>query len=474
MISQDNGMFCAVSTPAGTSGIAVIRISGQNVSAVIDGAVRIIRSSGDYKRVSEMPGYTCCFADFNNPSDGSLIDKVVITRFEAPFSYTGDEMVEISCHGSAAVKKKILDVLYSLNIRSAGPGEFTKTAFMNGKMSLTSAEAVMDIISADSSEMLRAANVISAGGLNEKLEEIESSLYDMMARIEMDVDFDDDESEEYGASRCCRETLSEVLVKIDGITDTYRQGRMLSEKMRVAFTGIPNSGKSTLLNRIAGYDRSIVTDISGTTTDTIEAVSEIEGIPVILTDTAGIRQTSNIIESMGVDRARKEYGRSDLIFYLVSPDTTVEQARDQIHDIRAMAPSDSEAVILFNKADIGPNPHEEQIRLAARGYGVEKFINISASTGENTAEVRKAIKDHYDSMGSSGGELILTSRRHYEILSRASARLREALKALEDNAGLDVVSSITRAALDLTGEISGKTVSADLARTIFDKFCIGK
>ena len=203
MISQDNGMFCAVSTPAGTSGIAVIRISGQNVSAVIDGAVRIIRSSGDYKRVSEMPGYTCCFADFNNPSDGSLIDKVVITRFEAPFSYTGDEMVEISCHGSAAVKKKILDVLYSLNIRSAGPGEFTKTAFMNGKMSLTSAEAVMDIISADSSEMLRAANVISAGGLNEKLEEIESSLYDMMARIEMDVDFDDDESEEYGASRCC-------------------------------------------------------------------------------------------------------------------------------------------------------------------------------------------------------------------------------------------------------------------------------
>ena len=467
-------MFCAVSTPAGTSGIAVIRISGQGAGAAIDGAVRIIRSSGDYKRVSEMPGYTCCFADFNDPDGGDLIDKVVITRFESPYSYTGDEMVEISCHGSAAVKKKILDVLYSLGIRSAGPGEFTKTAFMNGKMSLTSAEAVMDIISADSSEMLRAANVISAGGLNTRLEEIESSLYDMMARIEMDVDFDDDDSEGYGAFDCCRQTLTSVCAEIDEITDTYRQGRMLSEKMRVAFTGIPNSGKSTLLNRIAGYERSIVTDISGTTTDTIEAVSEIEGIPVILTDTAGIRQTGNIIESMGVERARKEYGRSDLIFYLVSPDTTVEQARQQIHDIRAMAPSEAEAVILFNKADIGPNPHEDQIRQTASGYGVTKFINISASTGENTGDVRKAIKEHYDSMGTAGAGLILTSRRHYEILSGAGSRLREALKALEDNAGLDVVSSITRAALDLTGEISGKTVSADLARTIFDKFCIGK
>jgi len=474
MIGNTDGIFCAVSTPAGTSGIAVIRISGHGSSETVDKAVKIIRSSGNYGKVSDLPGYTCCFAEFRDPDSGELIDKVVITRFEAPYSYTGDEMVEISCHGSMEVRKEIMDVLLRLGIRSAGPGEFTKTAFMNGKMSLTSAEAVMDIINSDSSEGLRAANIIASDGLARRLDGIETSLYEMMAVIEMAVDFDDDDPDTSGTEEQVRSTLKGAVAELTSLTDTYRKGRILSDKMRVAFTGIPNSGKSSLLNRIAGYERSIVTDISGTTTDTIEVVTEIAGLPVILTDTAGIRKTNDRIESLGVERARKEYSKSDVIFYLVSPDTTVEEAKQQIHDIRSMAPSESELIVLFNKSDLGVNIHEEAIKEAASCYGVAKFFHISASTGENTDEVRKAIKAHYDDYGSGKDGLIITGRRHYEVLTEACAKLGEALRALEDNAGLDVVSSVTRASLDLIGEITGKTVSADLAKTIFDKFCIGK
>lgn len=467
-------LFCAVSTPSGTSGIAVIRISGRGAGEAADKITKIIRSSGNYPKVSDLPGYTCCFADITDPDTGNIIDKVIITRFEAPYSYTGDEMIEISCHGSEEVKRQILNALYSVGIRSAGPGEFTKTAFMNGKMSLTSAEAVMDVINADSGEGLRAANIIAAGGLSDRLEKIEDSLYDMMAKIEMVVDFDDDDNDGSDTAIEAGRTLEAAISDLTKLTDTYKQGRMLTEKLRASFTGIPNSGKSTLLNMIAGYERSIVTDISGTTTDTIEVVTEVYGIPVILTDTAGIRRTNNRIESLGVERAKNEYVRSDIIFYLVSPDTTVQEARDQLHDIKSMAPSGAETIVLFNKSDLGSSPNEEEIRKAASGYGVEKCISISAATGDNVDLVRDMIREHYDRSGSSAGGVVLTCRRHYEALSEACGKLKDALNALAGGAGLDVVSSVTRAALDLTGEISGKTVSADLAKTIFDRFCIGK
>ena len=474
MIGSADELFCAVSTPSGTSGIAVIRISGNGAAKSIDRSVKIIRSSGGYGKVSELPGYTCCFADLRDPDTGVSVDKVVITRFEAPFSYTGDEMVEISCHGSPEVKKEILDILYRLGIRAAGPGEFTKTAFMNGKMSLSSAEAVMDIIASDSSEELRAANVISEGALSRKTDKIENDLYEMMAMIEMVVDFDDDDSPDDDTRVKVSEILNGSIKDLENIVASYRKGRMLSEKMKVSFTGIPNSGKSTLLNSIAGYDRSIVTDISGTTTDTIEAVCDIYGVPVVLTDTAGITKSSDRIESLGVERAIREYGKSDIVFYLVSPDTTVKQASDQLHDVRAKIREDAELIVLFNKSDIGTNPGEEEIREIGRRYGATKFISISASDGTNVEEVRRAIKAHYDDAGVSDGGLVITNRRHYETLDGALEILRTALTALDKGEGLDVVSSIVRAALDKTGEISGKTVSADLAKTIFDRFCIGK
>lgn len=467
-------LFCAVSTPAGTSGIAVIRISGSGAAEAVDKAAKIIRSSGGYGKISELPGYTCCFADLIDPDTGIPVDKVVITRFEAPYSYTGDEMVEISCHGSSEVKKEILDILYKLGIRAAGPGEFTKTAFMNGKMSLSSAEAVMDIISSDSSEELRAANVISGGGLSDRTGKIENDLYEMMAMIEMVVDFDDGDSPEDDTRERVSEILKSSISGLENIVLSYKKGRMLSEKMKVSFTGIPNSGKSTLLNSIAGYDRSIVTDISGTTTDTIEAICDIYGVPVVLTDTAGITKSNDRIESLGVERAIREYGKSDIVFYLVSPDTTVKQASDQIHDVRAKIRDDAELIVLFNKSDIGSNPGEDEIRQIGMRYGASKFISISASDGTNVEEVRKAIKAHYDEAGVSDGGLIITNRRHYETLDGALGILRTAQEALGKGEGLDVVSSIVRAALDKTGEISGRTVSADLAKTIFDRFCIGK
>lgn len=473
MYSYDDEPICACSTPAGISGIAVIRISGNGCGKLADKCSVILRSSGDYSKLSELPGYTCAFGYVKDPSSGIKVDEVIFTHFEAPHSYTGEEMVEISSHGSGAVKQEILKCLGMSGIRMAYPGEFSRRAFINGKMSLASAEAVMDVINSETERQLEAAGSLMSGKLAEEIDYIEHNLYDQAALLETFTEFDtEDPDEEEAKLETVKDNLSDCHDRLTTLCKGYGKGRILSERLRVALLGLPNSGKSTLLNTLTGFDRAIVTEVAGTTRDTIEVQLNINGIPVTLIDTAGIRETDDIIESMGIGKAYEAGRGSDMIFYMIPPDMTADEAYSGVKGII----EDCESVTaVFSKSDAGENPDREEIETRLKTLGIESFISISAEEDLNIDKLEDVIIDYYNELGGGASEgLLITNSRHYSKFLKASKKLALALDALDNNLGTEVCASALRACLDEIGEVTGKTVSATLADTIFSRFCIGK
>ena len=477
MFAYTDEPICACSTPAGISGLAVIRISGKDCGVLTDKCTKILRSSGDYDRTSALPGYTCAYGSVNDPKTGEMIDRVVITRFEEPYSYTGEEMVEISCHGSSAVKQEILRCLGMSGIRVAYPGEFSRRAFINGKMSLASAEAVMDMINADTERQLQAAGSLMSGVLAERIKSIETSLYDQMAKIESLVEFDRDTDDGTGDGKEEKEILEALLKQreaLSAICSGYGKGRILSERMRVALLGLPNSGKSTLLNTLTGYDRAIVTEVAGTTRDTIEVQVDINGIPVTLIDTAGIRETDDIIESIGIGRAMEAGREADLVFYMIPPDMDADEVKDCLKELSEDIGGESITAV-FSKSDEGKNPYEKDIIEVLSHLGIERTISVSAEEELNIDKLEEIITSYYDSLGGGQSEgLLITNSRHYSKFKKGLKKLNMAIEALEGDLGVEMCSSALRACLDEIGEVTGKTVSATLADTIFSRFCIGK
>ena len=474
MYSYDDEPICACSTPAGISGIAVIRISGNGCGKLADKCSVILRSSGNYTKLSELPGYTCAFGYVKDPSNGVKVDEVIFTRFEAPHSYTGEEMVEISSHGSGAVKQEILKCLGMSGIRMAYPGEFSRRAFINGKMSLASAEAVMDVINSETERQLEAAGSLLSGKLADEIAYIENNLYEQAAMLETFTEFDteDDEAAENAKLETVKDNLSDCHDRLTSLCKGYGKGRILSERLRVALLGLPNSGKSTLLNTLTGFDRAIVTEVAGTTRDTIEVQININGIPVTLIDTAGIRETEDIIENIGIGKAFEAGRGADMVFYMIPPDMTVEEAYTGVREIA----EDCESVTgVFSKSDAGDNPDRKEIEEKLATLGIKNFISISAEEDLNIDKLEDAIIDYYDELGGGASEgLLITNSRHYTKFLKATKKLTLALDALDNNLGTEVCASALRACLDEIGEVTGKTVSATLADTIFSRFCIGK
>ena len=473
MYSYDDEPICACSTPAGISGIAVIRVSGNGCGKLADKCSVIIRSSGDYSRLSEIPGYTCAFGYVKDPSTNEKVDEVIFTHFEAPHSYTGEEMVEISSHGSGAVKQEILRCLGMSGIRMAYPGEFSRRAFINGKMSLASAEAVMDVINSETERQLEAAGSLMSGKLADEIDFIEKTLYDQAAMLETFTEFDTEDPEEEEAKlEEVKDNLSDCHDRLTTLCKGYGKGRILSERLRVALLGLPNSGKSTLLNTLTGFDRAIVTEVAGTTRDTIEVQLNINGIPVTLIDTAGIRETEDIIENIGIGKAYEAGRGADMVFYMIPPDMTVEEAYTCVREIA----EDCDSVTgVFSKSDAGENPDREEIEAKLSSLGIKNFISISAEEDLNIDKLEDAIIDYYNELGGGASEgLLITNSRHYTKFLKATKKLALALDALDNDLGTEVCASALRACLDEIGEVTGKTVSATLADTIFSRFCIGK
>ena len=473
--------YCACATPPGVSGIAVIRMAGEGASSVADKVIRIVRTSGSAKTVSDMEGYTVAYGHLIDPADSKTIDEVMVTRFCAPHSYTGEDAVEISCHGGLTVRQEILRVLLENGARMAGPGEFTKRAFLAGKLDLSQAEAVMDVIAADSELALRAAESQLSGSLRQQVESISEALYAHLAHFELWIDEIEEEDNDSKA-RYAEELEKSVYAKLSALTDSYKQGRILSERMKIVICGIPNSGKSSLLNCLSGYDRAIVTDIPGTTRDTLEVVTSLGGVPVKLIDTAGIRKTDDVVESIGVDRATAAITEADIVLWLVSTDEEESAISDLIDPIMRL-PKETKIVLLISKSDTSDEDtvksQEEKVKalISEKGYARVPDLckSLSSTTGEGLSDIEEFVRKVYDEMGaSSSAELLLTNRRHYEVLSSALEKVKESIRRLRAGESLEGPALLLRTALEDMGEITGRAVSDTLVDTIFSRFCVGK
>ncbi|HBP37588.1 MAG TPA: tRNA uridine-5-carboxymethylaminomethyl(34) synthesis GTPase MnmE [Clostridiales bacterium] len=461
------GTVCAaVSTPPGPGALAVIRLSGAGSPAAADLIFRPFGTS--YPSVSAMPGYTCAFGEIIDPADQALIDQVVLTRFTAPHSYTGEEVVEISCHGGTAVKQAILDCLFRFGVQPAEAGEFTRRAFLNGKLDLVQAEAVMDLIQAAARKSSRAAAAQLQGRLSHDIRQIAEAVYGLLAQAELILEYP--EHEETGAAMSgLAAQLDDLRQQLRELAGSYRQGRLLREGLTVVIAGRPNAGKSSLLNALAGYDRAIVTPVPGTTRDTVEELVDIGGLPVRLIDTAGLRETVDLIEKMGVDRAREALRNADLVFWLVAPPLEALDAEAEEIKMAAGQPM----VVVAGKEDLTDSqPLRKKLQDLLPGYPIVPF---SALTGEGLDSLRQVIQDHYRQAGSSGSdEVVVTNSRHKACLDQALEYLDQAAAALASGIPLDLAASLLRGCAEALAGITGDSVSEELIRTIFSRFCIGK
>lgn len=449
--------IAAIATPIGEGGIAVVRISGKN-------AIRIVNKAFKGADLGKQDSHTVHYGKLIDKKE-QIVDEVLVTLFHSPKSYTGEESVEISCHGGVLVTQDVLETVLALGIRSAEPGEFTQRAFLNGKMELSQAEAVADLIHAKSQKAIDAAQQQLEGRLGEHIKRFRQQIIDATAMVELELDFVE-EDVEFANKEELERLLNELDTEIDKLLATYETGRLVKHGVRTVFIGLPNAGKSTLLNTLVGKDRAIVTDIAGTTRDTIDVDWSYDGIRFKLTDTAGLRETEDQIEAEGVKRSQKAFKEADLVVYLkdLSRRITTEESED-IAELQKNA-GDTPFVLIGTKNDIALEVKDERL---------DYDLKISALEGEKIDELKKLMKQralenkHYDS-----SSLLVTSSRHRDALEKAQQHVQSALRALDQGLTGDFLSIDLRSALKDLGAITGEITTEDILDSIFSRFCIGK
>ncbi len=438
---MDNGTIAAIATPAGTGGVAIIRISGTNSLKV---AEKVFVSTGktavkDFKPAFMYTGKILCdgFTDFG-----------MCVYFRAPKSFTGEDVVELHCHGGQQIARGVLSAVLNAGATLADRGEFTKRAFVNGKLSLSSAEGMIDMINADSLAGIRAGGMLYAEKLTGEVKALQSRLTDILAQIAADTDYPEEgiEQTELSSVGC---DLTSVKEKIDRLTATYAVGKLIKDGVLVTICGSPNVGKSSLLNALLGYDKAIVSPIAGTTRDVVEGTLSIDGVKYNLTDTAGIRQGADELEDMGIDHAFRALKTADIV--LCVSDNGDFSAADGVEEERLIK--------VFSKTDENPP------------YG-SYDVAVSSVTGDGLDKLRRAMADKACGGRSLEGAYLI-EERHFNALKRSSERLNAAIEAI-GSFPLDLISMDIRAAWQYLGEITGETADEEVINTVFAKFCVGK
>ncbi len=453
--------IAAIATGMTNAGIGIIRISGEDAIAVAD---KVFRAKNPDKKLAMTKSYS---ALFGNICDGDcVLDEAICLVMRAPNSYTTEDVVEVQCHGGIVMLRKILELILNSGARAAEPGEFTKRAFLGGRIDITQAESVMDMIHAKNELAARSSISQLKGSLSNRVKEIRSLLLNQIAFIESALDDPENYSLD-GYSEKLKEKLEEIIKEIQHLIDTAEEGKMIKEGIRTVILGKPNAGKSSLLNALLGENRAIVTDIAGTTRDTLEEDVMIHGIPLKIVDTAGIHETVDIVEKIGVDKARESVEEADLVLYVVDGNKPLDVDDTQIIGLL----EGKKAIIVMNKIDIEQVVDKMWITSKINAPVVE----ISAKTGEGMEKLYGIIKDmFFHGKLSMNDEVYITNLRHKQALAEAEQSLEQVLSSIDRNMPEDFLSIDLMAAYEQLGTILGESLDDDLANEIFDKFCMGK
>ena len=453
--------IAAIATALSPAGIGIIRISGDDALTVAD---RVFRSAGGRKSLAEQKGYTVHYGHITE--DGEVIDEVLALVMRAPHSYTTENCVEIQCHGGLLVLKRILAAILRNGARMAEPGEFTKRAFLGGRIDLSQAEAVMDLISAKNEYSRKSSLRQLSGSLSEKVKELRAKILYESAYIESALDDPEHISLE-GYPEHLKTVLQPLVQEMEKLAETFSSGRVLRDGIQTVILGKPNAGKSSLMNVLVGENRAIVTDVEGTTRDILEEQIHLRGISLNIIDTAGIRETDNIVEKIGVDKARNTVDKADLILYIVDGSRPMDENDRQIIELIG----DRKAIVLLNKSDLAQVLSIEDVERAA-GRPV-----LAVSAKEQTGI--DALEERIEEMFLSGeidfnDELIITNERHRTALEEAVHSLRLVLQSIEDQMTEDFFTVDLLNAYEELGSIIGESMEDDLADEIFKRFCMGK
>lgn len=456
--------IAAIATPMAPCAIGILRLSGPGAVAAADRVFSPFRGAP----MSERPDRTLVYGTLHD-REGAVIDNCLCAVSRAPHSYTGEDTAELQCHGSPAALALGLEALFAAGARQAGPGEFTRRAFLNGKLDLTRAEAVADLIHAESPAAARQAAGQLGGALERTADGVYDRLADLCAHFHAVLDYPDEDIAPFEAEELAG-ALKEAAGELDALAATYERGRLLNEGVPCAIVGRPNAGKSTLFNALLGYDRAIVTDIPGTTRDTVEERANFGGVLLRLIDTAGLREAGDEAERLGVERSRRAVARAELI--LAVTDGAGEFTREDREALELAASSGRPWIWIASKRDLtGPTA------LWATGWegnAPAAAVSLSAKTGEGLKELEQAVSALYPEPPASQAGAMLTNARQAEAAGRAREAVRRGADALEAGLSPDAVVADVEEAMSALGELTGRTVSEDVTARIFERFCVGK
>lgn len=472
IISDSQSTICAISTPPGIGGIAVIRVSGPQAIEIVD---KIWRG----KPLAEAKSHTAHLGNLIDPSrEGELLDQAVATLFRAPASFTGENVVELSVHGSRYVQRRLLEVLISAGARLAEAGEFTRRAFANGKMDLAQAEAVADVIASNSRAAHRLAASQMKGVFSRRLEELRGKLLDLASLLELELDFSEEEVEFASRARL-RDIASEIFNEVSRLEKSFSAGSVIKEGIPVAIIGQTNVGKSSLLNLLLGEDRAIVSDIHGTTRDTIEDTLEIGDYLFRFIDTAGLRETTDPIEALGMERSRQALAKAAIIISVVD---VTNQSAAQFEVATEGINADVPTILLLNKSDLLEADAQNITDAITSAIAVKTdsknltTINFSTKTGQGHQQLLSTLSDIADQLRGSTDEdtLLVTNLRHANALREAAASSAAVLEGLRLGIPGDLIAQDLRATLHHLSSITGTLTTPDILASIFSRFCIGK